>query len=294
MKSVVKPLSIIAAIAYVGGIIITAIYLYRLPYNLMENSNVLDMITIKEIQPDLNQLIGLVGLVLVAGVAALILQVLNSANAKDNVVFVEKIKGENTALINKQDEEKLSEEKLDTSSLSHDTIEKIKQAASESQEPDKALEIALRIVCLQLEASQGAVYISKENAQRRFIELRASFAYMKPDSQTVRYEYGEGLPGQVAKEGTLANINAVPDGYIKIISGLGQATPKHLLLVPVKAENKVVGVVEIASFTPFTKKHQEITQQAFAMLTKHFAKSSEQIDPSAEVFEEFEEKSQNI
>lgn len=293
MKSVVKPLSVITAVLYIGGIIVTAIYLYRLPQYLMESSVVLDMNTIKEIQPVLNQLMLLVALVLVAGLAALILQVVNHTSHEDEVVFIEKFKGGAADKQHALQQDDL-EEQFDTSSLSQDVIEKIKEASAETQEPDKALEKALRIVCLKLEASQGAVYITQEQDRQRFIELRASFAYIKPDSQTVRYEYGEGLAGQVAKEGIPANINAVPEGYIKIVSGLGQATPRHLLIMPVKAGKKVVGVVEIASFTAFTKKHQEITQQAFAMLSKQFTKSSEQIYPSAEVPEGTEVKSQNI
>ena len=292
MKSVVKPLSIISAVAYVGGIVITAIYLYKLPNSLMAGSSVLDIESIKEIQPTINQFILVIGLVLVAGMAALILQVLNNTSSKENIVYVEKFIGEESIKNKKQ--QGVEDDQFDTSSLTQEIIDKIQQAATESKEPDKALEKALRAVCLQLEASQGAIYIAREVENRRFIEMRASFAYMKPDSQTVRFEFGEGLPGQVAKEGNISTIEAIPEGYIKILSGLGQATPKHLLLVPVKANNKVMGVVEIASFTRFSKVHQEITQQAFSLLSKQFAQCSELIETSADEFEEVERNSQNI
>lgn len=292
MKSVVKPLSIISAVAYVTGIIITAFYLYKLPNNLMADSSVLDMVSIKEVQPTLNQLIQVIALVLVAGMAALILQVWNNTSSKDKIVYVEKFKEEGSG--KDQKHLGLEDEQLDTSSLTQEIIDKIQQAATESKEPEKALEKALRTVCLQLEASQGAIYITREVEQHRFIEMRASFAYMKPDSQTIRFEFGEGLPGQVAKEGNISTIEAVPDGYIKILSGLGHATPRHLLLVPVKSNNKVLGVVEIASFTRFTKVQQEITQQAFGLLSKQFILSSELINTSAEEFEGIEENSHKI
>lgn len=292
MKSVVKPLSIIAAVAYVAGIIITAIYLYRLPVNLTESSGVLDIVSVKEIQPVINQLTTVLALVLAAGMAALILQVLKNTNGEENVVYVEKFR-DNAGPETKHQQE--TEDGItDTSSLTQDIIEKIKQAASGNQEPDKVLEKALRTVCLELEASQGAVYVAKESENRRFLELKASFAYIKPDSQSIRFEFGEGLPGQAAKEGNISTIEAVPDGYIKILSGLGKASPNHLMLVPVKTSEKILGVVEIASFTRFTKTHQEITQQAFSLLNKQFSQSSDLINTSAEAFEEFEEKSQNI
>ena len=293
MKSVVKPLSIISAVAYIAGIVITAIYLYRLPSILMESSGVLDIVSVKEIQPDLNRFIQVLALVLVAGMAAIILQVLNNSGSKENVVYVEKFRDDNASATMKSEQE-TEDGMVDTSSLTQDVIEKIKLAGSETQEPDKVLEKALRTVCLELEASQGAIYVAREEKKRRFLEMRASFAYMKPDSQTIRFEFGEGLPGQAAKEGNVSSLEAVPDGYIKILSGLGQASPKHLMLVPVKSGDKVLGVVEIASFTRFTKSHQEITQQAFSLLSKQFTQSSQLISTSGEAMEEFEEKSQNI
>lgn len=290
MKSVVKPLSIITTIIFVVGIIVTAIYLYSLPDQLISNSSVLDLNNIKEIQPALSQGVLIMGLVLASGLAALVLQVMLGANSsKGNVVYVEKFISDNNSSAHGTENNRENGE--GSSSYSNEIIQKIKETTADLKEPDQSLELALRTLCTKLEASQGAVYVAKENGQSRFLEIRASFAYMKPDSQTLRFEFGEGLPGQVAKEGILLNIDAVPEGYIKILSGLGQATPKHLLLVPVKDKNKIVGVVEIASFTPFTTQDQELCSQAFTLLTKQFARSSEKINVSEEeAFEGFEEK----
>ena len=283
MKTVVKPLSIITTIAFVVGIIVTAIYLYNLSEKLIENSSVLDLTNIQEVKPALYQATIVISVALASGLAALVLQVFYLAgNEKENIVYVEKFKSDNSS--STQVTENEDGERFDTSSLSKEIIQKIQQVSAEVKEPDKALELALRTVCNQLEASQGAVYVAKEDQKRRFIELRASYAYMKPDSQTVRYEYGEGLAGQVAKEGISANLNKVPEGYIKVLSGLGQSTPKHLLLIPVKEKEKVVGVVEVASFTAFNSQDQELTSQAFALLGKQFIRSSEKIDISERGF----------
>lgn len=292
MRSVVKPLSIITTIVFVAGIIVTAIYLYQLPTKLIENSTVLDLNSIEEIKPALQQSNIIVAIVLALGLAAIVMQVMALTSQQDNVVYVEKFKSDNAPSL--QNQGNSTEEQLNTSSLSQEILQEIQQAAADTKEPEKSLEYALRAVCKHLEASQGAVYVTKEDKKRRFIELRASFAYMKPDSQTVRYEFGEGLSGQVAKEGAPAYIDAVPDGYIKILSGLGQATPKHLFLLPVKENEKVIGVVEIASFTAFTAQHQEIARQAFSLLGKQFSRSSEKINVSEEAFEEVEDNSQNL
>lgn len=290
MKSVAKPLSIISIILYVAGIITVAIYLYKLPDSLIGQSSVLHMDNITEIQAALNQTILVISLALTIGLITIIMQLFQTKSANSSIahtVFLEKFKADLAEI----QQEQSADGQYDNSSLSRDIIKQIQAVSASQEEPEKILETALRTVCKQLEACQGAVYVAAYHKQARFIEMCASFAYIKPDSHNVRYEFGEGLPGQVAKEGVGSIINSVPDGYIKIFSGLGQASPKHLILVPVKAADKVVGLVEIASFTSFSKKHQEITQQAFSMLTKHFEACSSLVNTlsEAEALEEFED-----
>ena len=287
MKSVVKPLSVITTILYVAGMIAAAFYLYKLPDSLMEQSGVLDLIGIQEIAPAINELRWIISIVLFVGLVSLMSQVMMATQSnKENIVYVEKFLSENTDQSAEQQDGE--EEQLDTSSLSQEILHKIKETAASKEAPEKILEKALRIVCTQLEASQGAVYVSAQQGNTRFLELCASFAYMKPDSQLVRFEFGEGLPGQVAKEGQLANLNKVPDGYIQILSGLGKASPKNLLLVPIMADNQVSGVVEIASFTAFSQKQQEVCRQSFSLLAKQFKAASEKVDTNSWIDEEKE------
>jgi hypothetical protein len=271
MKSVVKPLSIISVILYIAGIFAAAFYFYKLPGKLIEHSSVLHLDNIREIQPALNLILLVTGLTMTSGLLAIVLHIIQS-NGHSEATTVEKFKADTADKA--QEQAQSTEQEYDVSSLSQDILQKIKNASESQEGPDKILETALRAVCNQLEACQGAVYVARKDQQKRFIEMRASYAYMKPDSQTIRYEFGEGLAGQIAKEGKSTILNSVPDGYIKIISGLGKATPKHLILAPVIAEEKVLGLVEIASFTAFSRQHQEITQQAFAMLAEHFKASS--------------------
>lgn len=296
MKSVVKPLSIVSTILYVAGIIVTAFYLYRLPESLMADSSVLDLVSIQEVKPTLTKLLWVTSFALLAGLAAVFSHVMQATRSnQENIVYVEKFQS-NVSASGEETEE--GEEQYETSSLDQDILQKIKDAAASKEAPEKILETALRVVCKQLEASQGAVYVSAQRGKVRFIELCASFAYMKPESQGIRFELGEGLPGQVAKEGLLVNLKTVPDGYIKILSGLGQASPTNLLLLPVMAKDKVMGVVEIASFTAFSKKQEEIARQAFGMLAKQFEASSSLLTTTAissnEAFEEEVENSPNI
>jgi PAS domain S-box-containing protein len=66
---------------------------------------------------------------------------------------------------------------------------------------------------------------------------------------------GDGLVGTCAVEKQIINLTEIPEGYIKITSGLGDAKPDNLLLVPVLHELDLIGVLEIASLTLF-KEHE--------------------------------------
>ncbi len=273
MNKLSKPLAIGALILYVVGMFYTAWYLIALPDNLNESSSIINAEAIAEIKPLHNQLLLLVCGTLVLGLIALITQMLLSRNQDANVVYVEKAKDsrQTTAKLNEEDGESYN-----VSAMSEELLGAIRQAAASNEPADKKLEKALRVICNQLQASQGAVYVSVVQQDARSLELRAGYALMKPDSQVVRYEFGEGLPGQVAKEGQLVNLDTVPDGYIKVLSGLGSASPKHLLLVPIRVNDKVAGVVEIASFNPLHKQHEELVKQSFEIMAKIIEESSRQ------------------
>ena len=54
--------------------------------------------------------------------------------------------------------------------------------------------------------------------------------------------------GQCMQEKDLIYITDVPEQYVKITSGLGHATPRHILIIPLISDEKMVGAIELASF----------------------------------------------
>lgn len=112
----------------------------------------------------------------------------------------------------------------------------------------------------EMNASQGAFFIATEKEGIHILRFLSGYAYHLPESETIEFEFGEGLSGQVAKEGKLININTVPDGYIQILSGLGQSSPTSMLIFPIITGEKVLAVVELASFSVFTKTDEELVQ----------------------------------
>ncbi|GFH39362.1 HAMP domain-containing protein [Streptomyces pacificus] len=94
--------------------------------------------------------------------------------------------------------------------------------------------------------------------------MRASYGYsagLMPTS----FRPGETLIGTAAEEKRTIQVN-VPPGYLKISSGLGEASPAHVIVLPVLFEGKVLGVIELASFQPFTQIQRDFLNQIAEMI----------------------------
>jgi PAS domain S-box-containing protein len=100
-----------------------------------------------------------------------------------------------------------------------------------------------------LGASQGALFTVNENLRGELkLELSACYAYGRVKSFESDILEGEGLIGQCFLEKETIFLLEVPDDYLKIKSGLGEAKPSCLLVVPLKLNDIIEGVIEIASF----------------------------------------------
>jgi putative methionine-R-sulfoxide reductase with GAF domain len=107
----------------------------------------------------------------------------------------------------------------------------------------------LKQVVSYLKANQGAFYVvNREDEEQQFIEMISCYAYERKKYLTKRIEIGEGLVGQAVLEAETTVMKVLPDEYLSITSGLGGAKPNFLIIVPIRAESKVYGILEIASF----------------------------------------------
>lgn len=125
----------------------------------------------------------------------------------------------------------------------------------------------LKSICKQLEAGQGALYQIKEEEGSRWVELTGGYALSIGESTTIKFDMGEGLIGQSASEGKTLYIDEVPDGYMKIASGLGMASPRYLFITPIKKEEKVVGVLEVSTFKALNEAHRKFVEDAAQLLS---------------------------
>ncbi|WP_308296823.1 HAMP domain-containing protein, partial [Streptomyces sp. ISL-44] len=97
------------------------------------------------------------------------------------------------------------------------------------------------------------------------LRMRGSYAYAGGQMPT-SFRPGEGLIGTVAEEKRTILVENTPPGYLKISSGLGEAPPAHVIVLPVLFEGKVLGVIELASFTPFTQIQKDFLSQIAEMI----------------------------
>jgi CheY-like chemotaxis protein/signal transduction histidine kinase len=67
--------------------------------------------------------------------------------------------------------------------------------------------------------------------------------------------------GQAALEKQPILLTNVPDDYIQITSGLGEAPPRNIIVLPILFEGDVKAVIELASFLPFSAIHQTFLDQ---------------------------------
>jgi signal transduction histidine kinase/DNA-binding response OmpR family regulator/HAMP domain-containing protein len=93
------------------------------------------------------------------------------------------------------------------------------------------------------------------------LTLLASYASDGEQAHGRRIGIGEGLIGQCALEKRKILLNNPPPDYVKIASGLGAASPRNILVLPVVFENQVKGVLELASFEGFSEVHQAFLDQ---------------------------------
>jgi HAMP domain-containing protein/signal transduction histidine kinase/CheY-like chemotaxis protein len=109
-------------------------------------------------------------------------------------------------------------------------------------------------------AQQAVFYIldgSKETAQ---LSLLASYAD-RGQGIGKQLKLGEGLVGQCALEKQKIHITSAPPEYVRIASGLGEAAPRSIIVLPVVFEGQVKGVLELASFERFNSTHQAFLDQ---------------------------------
>ncbi len=104
-------------------------------------------------------------------------------------------------------------------------------------------------------SEQGTLLLveNDQNTEREYLEIKGMYAFDRKRYITKKIELNSGLAGQCYQEGETIYLTNVPSDYVNVTSGLGEAKPDTLLIVPIRTVKKVVGVLELASLKKFEK-----------------------------------------
>lgn len=121
----------------------------------------------------------------------------------------------------------------------------------------------LQAIIPSIQAGYGVLYLKEEKGRRLYLSKLASYA-----TSTVKetIEMGEDLTGQCLQDGKAKKLSQLPDDYISISSGIGEASPKNLLILPVELEGEVLAVLEVGSLYEFTQTHESLLEQTTEQL----------------------------
>jgi methyl-accepting chemotaxis protein len=120
----------------------------------------------------------------------------------------------------------------------------------------------LKTILQFLNANQGAIFVVNEEEGDKYIDLVAAYAYGRQKHLNNRIAWGQSLIGQCILEGEMVYLREIPKQYIKITSGLGEATPTVLLILPLKTDVQALGAIEIATFKELQPQEIEFVKKA--------------------------------
>lgn len=113
-----------------------------------------------------------------------------------------------------------------------------------------------------LELNQGGIFLlNDDDKNNKYFELVAAYAYDRQKHLDKKVGLEDGYIGACYLEKQTVYLKNVPDDYVQITSGLGQATPKYLVIIPIKTEEDVLGVIELASFEEIPQYYAEFVEK---------------------------------
>jgi HAMP domain-containing protein/CheY-like chemotaxis protein/signal transduction histidine kinase len=112
-----------------------------------------------------------------------------------------------------------------------------------------------------VDAQQGVFYVNSSDNGQPMMRLLGGYAYNKRKNLANEFRAGEGLVGQCTLERERILVTSVPQNYVHITSGLGEAPPKNIVVLPVLFEGEVKAVIELSTFHTFSDTHLTFLDQ---------------------------------
>lgn len=145
-----------------------------------------------------------------------------------------------------------------------------------------------------LDANMGGIYIVDDSDPEDIhLELTAFYAYDRLKYAKQRIEVGENLVGQCFRENETVYMTDIPKDYVHISSGLGEADPTCLVIVPLKVNAETYGIVELASFQIIEKYQVEFIEKIGETIASTIASVKINMN-TAKLLEESHQKSERL
>ena len=235
-------LSLLVATIFFVSILVSAYFLYSVPHTLMVSGTA----------PVFIKAYLAVAVSFALGALAIYIAL---STQREIVVYRDRVLDENTNGNSSADENRTTI-----------TLDGVRSGLEQSKNEKDILKAYIQSVCKQLEAGQGALYLVTEKEGSKKVELKSGYALNFSENTSVIFDFGEGLIGQCAANEKTLYVDDVPEGYIKIISGLGSASPRFILIAPVLKGQTILGVVEIASFAPINQDQRKFVEESAQLL----------------------------
>lgn len=171
------------------------------------------------------------------------------------------------ALIQMQNMLHQVKQKDEQQNYSRQGITELSVILQNSQQEEKIFfQEIINFIVNYLEAKQGAIFILDENNEGAELSMVSCYAYGRKKYLQKSMAIGEGLIGQSILEKDIIYLTNVPQNYTQITSGLGEATPNCLVIVPIIASDLVHGAFELALFNTLDEYQLEMLKQMGASL----------------------------
>jgi signal transduction histidine kinase/DNA-binding response OmpR family regulator len=125
---------------------------------------------------------------------------------------------------------------------------------------EKVAESVLLEIVPLVNAQQGVFYVMDTSDEKPFLRLLSSYAHREQIPQ--KFQLGEGLIGQCALTQQKIILTEVPSHYLRIRSGLGEATPQAIIFLPIVFNSQVSAVIELASLHRLSELQVTFLEQA--------------------------------
>jgi HAMP domain-containing protein/CheY-like chemotaxis protein/signal transduction histidine kinase len=110
-------------------------------------------------------------------------------------------------------------------------------------------------------AQQGVFYVNQSDNGQPVMRLLGGYAYSKRKNLANEFQAGEGLVGQCTLERERILVTNVPGNYVHVSSGLGEAAPNNIVVLPVLFEGEAKAVIELSTFHTFSDTHLTFLDQ---------------------------------